>query len=416
MLVFCRTHPTEYFLMDFRIGYRRPLRTVSVQRKKRLRIKLALGAALVAASALIALRGEPVAPVAHMPGSAAPVAHFAYGAPAAANTARRIYPYSIVPGGVASREDLARRAGADPVVARHYASFDIGKAHPVAVTRARAVHVSYRKGDKVYWTAHKVMLAAGETVFTDGASDIRGRCGNRISDRPQLPVAMNEPSAQELDASMSVAFNGDDDGGLQNTGFSLDDDLPAGSATRFQHLAGVAAPDAAPASALTRTAMPAMPTVWNGGSGGMGMQPTRFLTVSSGPTVALGPTTEVATTVVPGASTGTPATAMPVPAATGTPSTPSGAAPADTAATPTVPTVPAVSTIPTVPAVPSLPAGTPATAGPAAPPPVAPGKPALPEGEIPEPATLWLSGAALAGMLLVRRSKASRRDAGPHSG
>jgi len=73
------------------------------------------------------------------------------------------------------------------------------KASLRGVDKPRAVYVSYRKGEQVYWTSKKMMLAAGETLLSDGQHDIRARCGNRIADTPQLPVEARGPSEQELD-------------------------------------------------------------------------------------------------------------------------------------------------------------------------------------------------------------------------
>jgi len=122
---------------------------------------------------------------------------------------RRVYPYSIVPGGVASREELAQAVRTDKVVADHYAGFDVDKARPVTVSKPRAVYVSYRKGDKVYWTRKKLMLAEGEILLTDGRNELRTRCANRISDTPMLPVAADEPGQVEFDASS-------EEGGIQD--------------------------------------------------------------------------------------------------------------------------------------------------------------------------------------------------------
>ena len=381
--------------MDFRIGYRRPLRTVWLLRKKRQRIRLCIVAAIAVVATVAAMTWEQGPAAIKTSAAAAPGVQLAVAtaAPAAAATTRRVYPYSIVPGGVATRDDLQRRVSTDAVVARHYATFDVKKAHALAVPKARAVYVSYRKGDKVFWTAHKVMLAAGETVLSDGASEIRGRCGNRISEKAQLPVAMNEPTEAELDASMNVAMDPDADGGLQNASFGLDDALPLGNASQFQSLAAATPADQAPASPYTRTAMPAMPAFPNGMPGASGMQATRFLAATSGPSNAFGPTTEGSATVAPDASTGTPVSAA----------DPVAVLPA---AITTTPTVPGTSDTVTVPA-----AGTPATGSPAASTPVVPPKTALPEGEVPEPATLWLSGLAFAAMLLAGRRKTSR----PHA-
>lgn len=140
-----------------------------------------VAAGITPAPTLLALASAPVQAV---PGKVAP---------------RRIYPYSIVPGGAATRTELARVIRTDKVVAAHYASFDVDKARPVTVTRARAVHVSYRKGDKVYWTAKKIMLAEGETLLSDGSNEMRARCANRISDLAQFPVEADGPGAEVLD-------------------------------------------------------------------------------------------------------------------------------------------------------------------------------------------------------------------------
>ena len=138
--------------------------------------------------------------------------------PAAATTAesgkgrpaRIVYPYSVVPGGVASQAELVRIVRTDRVVAAHYASFDVGAARPVTVTAPRAVHVSYRKGDQVYWTARKVMLKPGETLFTDGRSEMRARCANRISETARFPVEAQEPDLELLAASFEEGLEGED--------------------------------------------------------------------------------------------------------------------------------------------------------------------------------------------------------------
>jgi hypothetical protein len=118
---------------------------------------------------------------------------------AEAASQRPVYKYSILPGGAASREELAGKAAKDKVAAAHYANFEIDKAHVTVVNKPRAVHVSYRKGDRIYWTKRKMTLAAGEALLTDGRSSIRTRCGNRVSDMPQLPVEAGGPGEDELD-------------------------------------------------------------------------------------------------------------------------------------------------------------------------------------------------------------------------
>jgi hypothetical protein len=143
-------------------------------------------------------------------------------AEAAPAEARRVYPYSIVPGGVTDRIELARAVMADRVVAAHYAGFAIDKASLRTVDKARAVYVSYRKGDQVYWTARKVMLNEGESVLSDGQNEIRARCGNRISDTPQLPVEVKGPDEHELDTPIAQAQDGGE-GAVRTVAFGIDE-------------------------------------------------------------------------------------------------------------------------------------------------------------------------------------------------
>ncbi|OON62200.1 hypothetical protein B0920_01560 [Massilia sp. KIM] len=121
---------------------------------------------------------------------------------AEAEPARRVYPYSVVPGGVASAEELRAAVRKDRLVAAHYADFGLDKAFMTRVAKPRAVYVSYRKDGKIYWTAHKLMLAEGEALVSDGVNEARARCANRISDLPRQPVAASEPSAEELDTPL----------------------------------------------------------------------------------------------------------------------------------------------------------------------------------------------------------------------
>jgi hypothetical protein len=141
---------------------------------------------------------------------------------------------------------------ADKVVAAHYAGFAVEKASLRTVAGERAVYVSYRKGDRVYWTARKVTLADGETIVSDGRNEIRARCGNRISDTPQLPVEVKGPDERELDTPLDPA-GGAADGALRQTAFALDED-----AAESQAYALASSPDgagllaAAPAPAPTQ--------------------------------------------------------------------------------------------------------------------------------------------------------------------
>jgi len=112
---------------------------------------------------------------------------------------RRLYAYSVIPGGVQSAQELLAATRNDSLVAAHYADFNLNDARLMKLDRDRAVYVSYRLGGRIFWTSHKVALHKGETLITDGSHVARTRCGNRVSDTPQSPVSVAQPALDALD-------------------------------------------------------------------------------------------------------------------------------------------------------------------------------------------------------------------------
>jgi len=114
---------------------------------------------------------------------------------------RPLYPYSVIPGGVESGRELRDRIARDPVAADHYQNFDVAKARVARLDHDELAYVSYRVGDRIFWTSKKLKLAKGETVITDGVHEARTRCGNRLSDTPGQPVSPQEPPPQALEVA-----------------------------------------------------------------------------------------------------------------------------------------------------------------------------------------------------------------------
>lgn len=415
--------------MDFRTAYTRRLEKAS-RRQKRFGTLVVFGVTAGVAALLVPeLVGahderHPVVGTAPAP-AAAPV--LAAATPQQAAAPRRVYPYSIIPGGVSGVAELKRVIRADKVVAAHYADFDADKAQEVTVTRPRAVHVSYRKGDQVFWTAKKVMLAQGETLLSDGSNEMRARCANRISDVPRFPVEAHGPSEEELDTVLASAtgeegmFLAASAGSVAEAGGSgsryplgyFPDGAglvqPASSLASMR--AGMASVPQADRSALydlstgNRVSRMAQSSASEGDAGA-----TPGTGASGGGATGSGSGSE---TMSPPGDGSTPGTGGTTPAdgdpsttpGTGDPATPgsgNGGTGGDDSSGGTgsgsQPPTPAPETGP------ELPSQGPATPG--APQPT-PGDAELPVApvEVPEPGTLWLSSAAIAGMLWLRRKE-----------
>ena len=387
--------------MDYRSAYIRRSRK-GVHLKKRLAAIGLLGAAGCAALYALAMR-SPAAPAPVMQAQAqeAAAAPAVLGVAAQAETkqTRRVYPYSIVPGGVADRRELTRIVATDKVVATHYAAFEMAKATVRTVDKPRAVYVSYRKGDQVYWTAKKLQLAKGETLLSDGQNEIRTRCGNRISDVPQLPVEEKGPSAEELDSSVDV----------EEAGFAFDGN-PAGEPFQLQTFASTTAPNGG------------APMLHNFGMNRFGNGiPEGTWTGTGLPLYLVSKTSSVTTGTGTGTGGGT-GTGTGTPGGTGSPGTDETPAGGKSGTTPDNGSPSTDTKLPTTldeTVLPSTDTGT----KPSSPipgnllPPTTdlpgntndPGKTPPRQGNAPEPGSLWLGGAGVAALLAARRARRRSR-------
>jgi len=113
--------------------------------------------------------------------------------------ARQTYPYSVIPGGVHSVSELREMAARDYIVARHYAGFNYERAHLVRTSARRAVYMSYRMRNRIFWTHKKVHLPPGELLLSDGNIEARVRCGNQVSGDPKVEISNEEPTEDVLD-------------------------------------------------------------------------------------------------------------------------------------------------------------------------------------------------------------------------
>ena len=116
----------------------------------------------------------------------------------AGNTDGVVYPYSVIPGGVHSRGELESALQHDAVTAAHYAGFRVSSVKVIRLSAARQAYLSYRRGNRIYWTHKRITLPEGETLLSDGTHLARARCGNRISDTPG-PDSPAEPPEEIFD-------------------------------------------------------------------------------------------------------------------------------------------------------------------------------------------------------------------------
>ena len=106
--------------------------------------------------------------------------------------------FYVIPAGIHSEKQLAEVLATDPVVAKHYANFDLRKFRFVRLPHRREAYVSYRLGNHIYWTSRKIPLFAGETLVTDGMHYARARCGNRVSEVPRQPTSPWQPPVADI--------------------------------------------------------------------------------------------------------------------------------------------------------------------------------------------------------------------------
>jgi hypothetical protein len=103
------------------------------------------------------------------------------------------YRYSIIPGGAYSQTELRQALASDKVAAAHFADFRVADTRVTTLDQDRYSYVSYRIGDRVFWTSQPVLLLKGEELLTDGVHLARTRCGNRLGVRPPAQSAAVTP-------------------------------------------------------------------------------------------------------------------------------------------------------------------------------------------------------------------------------
>jgi len=94
--------------------------------------------------------------------------------------ARKIYPFSVIPGGVYDPKELAQNLQLEPSLREHYRDVRMENLIAVRTQSSMQAYVSFRNGAHIYWTSKQLTIPRGELMLTDGEHMIRSRCGNRI--------------------------------------------------------------------------------------------------------------------------------------------------------------------------------------------------------------------------------------------
>jgi hypothetical protein len=110
----------------------------------------------------------------------------------------RVYPYSLIPGGVERAEEFQAYRAVDKVLASHYNGIGNNLIR-TTLSSEKWLYASYRVADEIYWTKNRIAVHQGEAVLTDGSNLVRARCGNRLSEKPRLPVRKFEPPVVTTD-------------------------------------------------------------------------------------------------------------------------------------------------------------------------------------------------------------------------
>ena len=159
-----------------------------------------------------------------------------------ARNRRLVYPYSVIPGGVSSADELREITAHDATVAEHYAGFDYKRARVIEVDRPRLVYLSYRMGGEIHWTRKQASLHPGEKLLTDGRITARTRCGNQVSVLPQTNTLPEEPLIAELDRPDAVASGVEFPSSFNSNLLQVDPVMPIGPGSTGGTLVGPGPP------------------------------------------------------------------------------------------------------------------------------------------------------------------------------
>lgn len=91
---------------------------------------------------------------------------------------RKVYPHSLIPGGVRNIDELKWRITQDPSLADWYRGFNWGTARTCVLQPGR-FFVTTRNTEHIGWSSQPVERG-GQSCITDGTRTILTKCGNEV--------------------------------------------------------------------------------------------------------------------------------------------------------------------------------------------------------------------------------------------
>lgn len=108
---------------------------------------------------------------------------------------RKVYPHSLIPGGIDGRDDFQHKVQRDPLVREFFRGFDVAHARTCILPKGR-FFVTVREAETISWSTRPIEKGE-QGCLTDGTRTVLLKCGNEVSFTPQDPS--QEISTEEIE-------------------------------------------------------------------------------------------------------------------------------------------------------------------------------------------------------------------------
>lgn len=91
---------------------------------------------------------------------------------------RKVYPHSLIPGGINSVEEFEQIVNRDGVLRDFYSGINSAHLRPCVLPKGR-YFVTEREGNRITWSQHPIEKGE-QSCLTDGVRTILTKCGNEV--------------------------------------------------------------------------------------------------------------------------------------------------------------------------------------------------------------------------------------------